>query len=326
MKIVFFGTPKLSAQILQDLINEKINIIAVVTQPDKPYGRGLKIIPSSVAQIAEEYSISLYKPHNISDPNFIKTIKDLASDIIIVVAYGKIFRKELLDLPKFGCINIHGSFLPKYRGASPIQSALLNGDKTTGVTIMKMNENLDSGGIIAQETISIDDADNSDTLSKKIFNTGSKLILEILSSFENGLVKIIPQNDVEATYTRTIKKEDGKINFSKSAEEIHNMIRAFNPWPGTFVCYKGKKVKILKSKTLTPASLRSASPLPKGEGDSRSSRGVGEIIGISKEKGLIFTTGSGLLSILELHPENSKAISAIEFVSGYRVKIGDKFE
>ena len=289
MKILYMGTPAPAAKLLSDLLKTRKDIVSVVTQPDKQKGRGLKNSESEVAQISKAAGITTYKPASVKDPEFIETIKNLAPDLIIVVAYGKILPKEFLDIPKLGCINVHASLLPKYRGASPIQAALLNGDKTTGITIMMLNEKMDEGDVLAQEEVSIQEDDNVTSLSDRLFIKGASLLTKTLveadDNVRNGLKPFLtakPQNRTLATYAPLIKKEDGLLDFSQPAEKNFNKIRAYDPWPGAFTKFNGKVIKILK------AELK-----------------------------------DGQLIIKEVQPEGSRRMTAEEFERGYRVKMAD---
>lgn len=314
IKVLFMGTPGHSADILSLLIKERINICGVVTNPDKPKGRGLQNFPSPVALIAKENGLKLFKPEKANDVQFLKDISDLKADLAVVVAYGHILRKEFLTLPRYGCINLHTSLLPQYRGASPLQSALLNGDKITGATVLKISEKLDAGEIILQDKVSIDDADNSESLFKKLFICGGKLLIDTLELYNDlGNKKItsvpsIKQDETKVTLCRTIKKEDGKLNLNEPARSLHNKVRAFYSWPGAFAAINGKTVKILSTSFIAHDDI------------SR----PGEIVKINDE-GIHVSTREGVLILKSLRPENSKTMDAGSFVRGYRLKVGDLF-
>ena len=315
MNIIFMGTPACAAEVLSSLLDANKDVVAVISQPDKPKGRGLKVQGSKVSILAEENKIPVYKPDKVKDSWFLEQITALKPDLIIVVAYGKILPKEFLDIPKYGSINVHASLLPKYRGASPIQASLLNGDKDTGITIMKINEKLDEGDIIAQEKIKIDEHDNAGTLSDRLFDAGARLLLAVLNDIDTcGWPSARTQDESLATYCRTIKKKDGMINFSKSSEEIRNIIRAFTPWPGAVCKYNGKTVKFIDCRAVlqyAPARISATTP--------------GRIIDIIKDQGFVISAGDGCLLVTQVQPENSKKMSAEEFVRGYRIKTGDIF-
>lgn len=222
--IIFFGTPEFAVPSLKALIERDEKILLVITQPDKPKGRGKNIQPSEVKKIALEYGLSLAQPEKIRDENFIEMLKRLNPEFAVVVAYGKILPKEILEIPKYGCINLHASLLPKYRGAAPIQWALINGEKTTGVTTMLIDEGLDTGPVLLQKEVQIEDEDNAQTLSERLSRVGAELIVETIEKMRKGEIEPKPQKG-EPSYAPPLKKEDGKINWSSSARQIFNLIR-----------------------------------------------------------------------------------------------------
>ncbi|MFH1392873.1 MAG: methionyl-tRNA formyltransferase [Patescibacteria group bacterium] len=238
MKIVFMGTPEFSVTILEALLDSNYEIVAVITNPDAPVGRKQILTPSPVKILAEKNKIPVIQPEKMRDN----------IDLAIVAAYGKIIPKNILDVPRFGTINVHPSFLPKYRGASPIQNAILNGDKKTGVTIMKLDEEMDHGPILANSELLIANSDTYESLSQKLAIAGAELLIKTIPDYVSGKIKPVEQKHSEATYTKIIKKEDGKINWSKSASETERMIRAFYPWPTAWTIWDGKILKILEAK------------------------------------------------------------------------------
>lgn len=312
MKIVFMGSPKGAADLLNEISTQRKNdTLMCVTTPDKPVGRGQKIVESFVAKEANKLSIPVLKPVNIKDENFLTTIKEFSPDLIVVVAYGKILPKELLNIPKYGCINVHFSLLPKYRGPSPIQTALLNGDSKTGITIMRMNEKLDEGDIILQEEVDILPQENAEKLTERLYQKSKVILLKAIEQIESGLAKYTPQDHLLATYTKIIKKSDGFIDLeSYSSEKICNAVRAFTPWPGVFVKYKDKMIKILESEVISDISFNGKS---------------GQIVSIQKDRGIVVKTKDGAILIKEVQPENSKNMSAYSFANGYRIKEGEFF-
>ncbi|OGC22806.1 methionyl-tRNA formyltransferase [candidate division WOR-1 bacterium RIFOXYB2_FULL_42_35] len=311
MRIIFMGTPESAAKVLDNLISSQHEILCVVTQPDRPKGRGQKITSSPVKELALKHALPIEQPEKVkSNPVFFSLLKSLNPDIIIVVAYGKILPKEILDLPKFGCVNIHASLLPKYRGAAPIQWTLLNGEKETGLTIMKLNEGLDTGDIIKQEKVFIDEDDTTPVLTEKLFKRADNLLHKALVEIESGKAKFIKQNDSEASYASLITKELGEIDWKKSALEIHNRIRAMVPWPVAQTYYKEKLLKIWGSK-IHVLDLVGGSNLP------------GTIVEIVKNIGFIVATGNGHLLITEVQAEGKKRMPAYNFVIGHDVKIAE---
>ncbi len=312
MKLVFMGTPAGAAFLLKKIFDSKKHeILAVVTTIDKPSGRGQKMAKSEVCETAEELGLPVYKIQTLKDERILSAIKKLSPDIIVVVAFGKILPKEFLEIPKYFCLNVHFSLLPKYRGASPIQSALLNGDKETGITIIKMNEKLDAGEIISQKKVPIFERENSQQLSERLFIESSSFLLQTIDDIENGNIKLHPQDDSFASYCATIKKEDGFLDIkSIGKEKFINFVRAFTPWPGVYLKYKDKRVKILSAEI---SLLDNKDAIE------------GEIIAIDKDMGIIIKTKDGSVLIREIQPENSKPMSAISFANGYRVKAKDIF-
>ncbi len=304
MRIVFFGTPEFAVPSLNALLESADEVVAVVTQPDRRAGRGRIIMHQSpVKEVAMKRGIKVFQPVNIKDNNFINDISSLTPDMIIVVAYGKILPPQILNLPPKGCINVHASLLPKYRGAAPIQWAIINGEKETGVTTMFMDEGLDTGNILLQEKIVITDDDNSETLCKKLSHKGAVLLLKTIKGIKEGSIKAIPQEGV-ATYAPPLRKEDGRIDWSKSAKEIFNLVRGLYPWPCAYCYLNNERIKIIKVKVLdgsgSPGRIEKAK---KGE--------------------LVIGTGEGLISILELQPEGKKKMSVESFLLGRKLKEGN---
>ncbi len=311
MKIVFMGTPEQAASILELLISAEHEILCVITQPDRPKGRGQKISFPPVKELALKYALPIEQLEKIKGNQiFISFLASLKPDIIVVVAYGRILPKEILNIPKYGCINVHASLLPKYRGAAPVQWALLNGEKETGVTIMKIEELLDTGEIILQEKIKIEENHNTLTLSEKLFKLGGELLLKVLKQIEQGKAKYTPQNEAQATNAPAITKESGEIDWRKSAIEIHNRVRAMIPWPVAHTFYKEKLLKIWRSE-LHVADLEIRYKLP------------GTIVQIIKNVGFIVGTGKGHLLVVEVQPEGKKRMPAYDFAIGHDVKIGE---
>lgn len=254
IKIVYFGTPIFGAIILKTLYGQQLvgeySIQLIVSVPDKPAGRGKQLTPSPVKQLAEEFKLPVVTPNSLKNPKLASQLKKLAPDFIVLASYGKIIPKKILDLPKYGAVNIHPSLLPKYRGASPISAAILNGDKYTGLTIMKMNEKLDEGDILAGVRIRISKNETARSLSIKLAHVGSKLIHHVLHLVYQGKIKPQPQDHKKATYTKILKKEDGFINWRRPPKNLERVIRAYHPWPGVWTYYPNSKAKTQKSKIL----------------------------------------------------------------------------
>lgn len=298
-KTIFIGTPDFAVPSLNKLIESNYNIVTVITQPDKKVGRKQKVVFSPVKKVALKHNIPLLQPLKIKE--IVEKIKELRPDIIITAAYGQIISKNILDIPKFGCINIHGSLLPKYRGASPIQCAILNGDKKTGITIMEMDERMDEGSIITQKEIEIDNNDTASSLHNKLSDLGVDLLLETLPKIFKKEIKYTPQDHSQATYTKILKKEDGKINWNKKVIEIERMIKAFYPWPGTYTELEGKRLKIIKVKII----------------DSKNDLELGTIFK-TRDSDLAVRCSKNALVLEKIQPEGKKVMSGKEFLRGYK--------
>ena len=300
------GTPDFAVPSLKALKEAGYEIPLVITQPDKPAGRGRRLKPPPVKVEAERLGLKVYQPERIKENEELKKIlEEISPDLIVVAAYGKILPDWLLNLPKYGVINVHASLLPKYRGASPIQAALLNGERRTGITIMKVIPELDAGDILSQREVEIREEDDAQTLHDRLARVGAELLTETIPKLIKGEIEPKPQNHDEATYCPKITKKMGRINWERSSEEIFNMVRAFTPWPGAFTYYSGRMMKLTK---VRPAE---------GEGEP------GEVIEAGRR--LVVATGKGALEILRIKPEGRKEISGDEFIRGYRVKAGDRF-
>ncbi len=305
MRIVFFGTPKFAVPSIKKLLSSASEVIAVVTQPDKQSGRGRKAVFSPVKEEALKAGLKVLQPARVKNPEFIKELRLLNPFAIVVVAYGQILPPEIIHMPVHGCINIHASLLPKYRGAAPINWAIINGENTTGITTMLMDEGMDTGPILLQEDIRIEKDDTAGSLSEKLSITGADLLIETLRDLENGDLKPKPQAG-EVSYAPLLKKTDGLINWSKTARELTNFIRGMNPWPGAYSFLEGKRVKILKA------------DIAYGDADA------GVINEATKDR-LLVGTGDGLLSIFEIQPEGKPVMSIQSFLQGRELKQGMRF-
>lgn len=246
-RILFMGTPLYATRYLEELIATDFKPIAVITQPDRPAGRKQIIEPTPVKLVALKHNLPVHQPEDIRDPQWTKKIHELTPELIIVVAFGQIIPQSILNIPPKGCINVHPSLLPRHRGATPWQETILQGDARTGVTIMLMDEKMDHGPILAQEELDMDPNETTASLEDKTAQIGIPLLMQTLKKWFEGTITPVAQNHSQATYTRLLKKESGKIDWSKNAVEIDCMIRALNPWPGTWTEWHGKRVKILKA-------------------------------------------------------------------------------
>jgi len=311
MKIVFMGTPAFSIPTLTSLIDSGENIVAVVTRPDAPRGRGQKLSPPEVKAEAVRRGIPVLQPSDANDTGFINTLRSLSPEIIVVAAYGKILPREIITLPIHGCINLHPSLLPKYRGAAPIQRALLRGEKKTGVTIMRLNERLDAGPILLQKEAAIGEDETAEELGTRLSSLGAELMVEAVKAIGQGKAVYRDQNDEEANYAPLITKGEGEIDWSKSAEEIRNRIRGLLPWPGAFTFINGKRIKIIKGR-----AEKSARSLEAGR-----SAAPGTITGVGPE-GIRVATGRDDLVIHKLQEEGKRQTNAREFLLGHKISAG----
>ncbi len=307
MRILFMGTPDFAAESLEKLYNSNHEIVGVVTNPDKPKGRGMKMMQSPVKEFAVVKNIHVFQPQRVKDnTGFIDEIKEINPDIICVVAYGKILPKGILDIPKFGCVNLHGSILPKYRGAAPIQWAILNGDKTTGVTTIYMNEKMDAGDIIFKEETEVREYETTGELWNRLSTIGAELLLKTVNEIEKGTAPREPQGE-EFTIAPMLNKEMSKINWNSKANEIKNLVCGLNPIMGAYTMYEDKKIKIWKIQIL----------------DEDSNREPGFIIEANDKKGLKIATQDKVISVTEIQGENSKKMPICDFLRGNKLEIGN---
>jgi methionyl-tRNA formyltransferase len=320
MRIWFFGTPALAAWVLRDLISSsEIEVVFIVTNPDKPIGRTSELRPSPVKLVALEKWISLFQPWKVrGNEAFLSEIKAYQCDYFVVVAYGKILSLELLEIPKKMCINVHGSLLPKYRGASPIQAALLFGEKETGVTIMKMSEGMDEGDILKMRTITIAEDETSESLFEKFAKISGPTLIQTLLELEHGGITSLPQNHEEATYCKKIEKEDGLIDWSKSAKEIYQMWQGFTPWPGIYTMYEGKRL-LLESVSVIPGLSRNPENLKEsfsaGFLHSQEWQKQGQVVRL-EDGNIGVICGEWVLTLEQVKLEWKKSQSIKDFVNG----------
>ena len=310
MRIMFMGTPEISAVCLRELIASENEIVAVVTGKDKPRGRGNVMTPTAVKALALEHSLPVYTPDSLKGEDFATLLNEINPDLIAVVAYGKILPKSVLDFPKHGCINVHVSLLPKYRGAAPMQRAIINGEKETGVTIMYMAEGVDTGDRIATEAFPIGSEDDFEAIHDRSAETGAKLLVKTIQDISDGTATRTPQDDSLATHAAKIEKEDCKIDFSRSATVLDCAIRGVTPIPGAFAYLKGKMLKIYKA---TPIDAKG---------------NPGEVIAVDPKGTGSFTVacGEGGLLVKGVIPEGKGKMSAGDFVRGRKIEIGDILE
>lgn len=327
LNIVFMGTPDFAQESLKELVEANYNILAVVTNPDKPQGRGMKLVASPVKQYALEKQIPIYQPEKVkNNTEFIEKIKSLNPDVICVVAYGKILPKELLEMPKFGCINVHGSLLPKYRGAAPIQWAVINGDKTTGITTMYMDEGMDTGDMILKEEVTIGEDETTGELWERLSKIGGKLLVQTLKLVEEEKAERRKQED-NFTKAPMLSKEMANINWeNQTAEQIKNLIRGLNPIMGAYSFLNGKKVKFWKAKVLSEEELLTQfKELQEYKYKLRDIQ-PGTIMFAEPKNGLFIKAKEGILKVLEIQAENSKRMNTEEFLRGNSLQAGSIFE
>lgn len=303
MKLIFMGTPDFAVPCLESLINAGHDIPAVFTQPDKPVGRKQVMTPPDVKVCALKHGLTVYQPNSMRDGSAMEIIREIAPDAIIVAAYGKILPKEMLDFPRYGCINVHGSLLPKYRGAAPIQWSVINGDAQTGVTIMQMNEGIDTGDILLKRVIPIGIDDTAESMFEKLAELGGKTLIEALEMLERGELHPEKQDESLACYAPMLDKSISLIDWNKTGNEVHNLVRGLYSWPVAYTVLNGKKLKILRT-----------SP---GEKNGE----AGKVICLDP---LTVACSQGSLIIHELQLEGKKRMDAKSFLIGHKLNIGDK--
>lgn len=308
MRLVFCGTPMFAVPCLERLIISGHDVMLVVTQPDRPQGRGMTLTAPPVKQSALKHDLPVVQPDKIrKNLEFQEQLTALKPEAIIVVGYGRIIPPWMLQLPPLGNINVHGSLLPKYRGAAPIQWSIANGETITGVTIMRLDEGLDTGDMLLQREMKIHSDDTAVTLAPRMATVGADLLVETLAGLAKGSITPVPQDNSQATLASILKKEDGQIDFSRTAKEIHDRLRGFQPWPGAFTQYRGKSLKVVAAEPAS-ANLEVA---------------PGEMY-LHGDQLMVGCAGGTLLALLQLQPEGKKAMAARDFISGYRPASGEK--
>ncbi len=309
MKIVFMGTPDFAVSVLKALINSPHEVTAVVTQEDKPKGRGKELSETPVKKCAKEAGIPVFQPARIKTAEAVETLRGFEADIFVVAAFGQILSKEILEMPRFGCVNVHASLLPKYRGAAPIQWAIIDGEKETGVTIMQMEEGLDTGDMLLKAAVPIERTETGGSLHDKLAEAGAALCLEALKQIEKGTAVPARQNDADSCYAKMLTKSFGLLQFQKSAAELERLIRGLDPWPGTYTYYHGKTLKIWSAAVCS----------------EKASGEPGTVARVTQDA-VYVNTGEGLLQIKELQLEGKKRMTAEKFLLGCKVFTGEAFE
>jgi len=308
MRVVFLGTPQFAVPSLQAVVKSGHEVVLVVTQPDKPAGRGLKLTPPPVKIAAQQMGLKVFQPEKLNEPESLRGIAESRPDVLVVVAYGRILKEQCLAIPPKGCINVHPSLLPKYRGPAPIQHAILNGDEVTGVTTMFMDTGMDTGDIILQREVPIAPDDTAGTLSEKLSMVAAELLVETLDLLERGTAPRRPQDHSQATYAPVLPPEIAHLDFAQPARKLRNLIRALNPEPGAYAFFRGKRVKFWMAQA----------------SDERTDLPPGTVASVDKGR-LCIATGDGLLLPTELQTEGKKVLPVDEWVRGMRPVVGERF-
>lgn len=314
MRIIFMGTPDFAVPVLQSLINSRHEVVAVVTQPDRPKGRGKNMQFSPVKECALAHNIPVMQPVNVSVPEVIDELRAYEPELIVVVAFGQFVTKKIREMPKYGCINVHASLLPKYRGAGPIQWAVINGEKESGVTTMYMCREIDKGDMLLKDTVTLDPKETGDSLHDKLSMMGGPLLLKTIDKLEDGSAVRIPQCEEESTYAPKLEKTMGNIDWTMDADRIERLVRGLNSWPGTFTKIYGKTVKIWDCDVVCQEALT----------ESQAAAEPGTVI-VSEKDQLIVKAGNGALSLRMLQPEGKKNMTVDAYLRGYPIAQGELF-
>ncbi|MDE3017751.1 MAG: methionyl-tRNA formyltransferase [Nitrospirota bacterium] len=310
MRIVFMGTPEFAVASLDALLRSPHDVVGVVTQPDRPKGRGQEVVASPVKLVAQRAQIPILQPLKMKDPGFVAALQAWQPEVIVVAAFGRILPKIILDLPPRGCVNVHASLLPKYRGAGPIQWAVINGERETGITTMQMDEGMDTGAILLQEPVPIAPDDTAGTLSSKLAEVGGRLLLDTLRRLDAGDLAPRPQDHAQATMAPLLKKEDGAIDWTLPAVAIANRVRGLSPWPGAYTYRGPERWSLWKADAVEPAASGTGQPAVPGT-----------LLAAGKDA-LLVQTGSGVLRITEFQPANSRRMSVAQYLAGHTLESG----
>ena len=308
MKIIFAGTPDFAAQALEALLAHKFEVVAVLTQPDRPSGRGMQLIPGPVKKLAMQHNLTVMQPATLRNSEVQESLASLQAEVMVVAAYGLILPSKVLQIPRHGCLNIHASLLPRWRGAAPIQRAILAGDSETGITIMQMDEGLDTGAMLLMRSCRIDDSESAATLLDKLTVIGAEAVLEVLNGLRTGEVKPEIQDSTKATYANKLVKTEAALDWNKASDQLQRAVQAYNPFPVANATLNQTIIKIWQ-----------ATSQPGQQGDP------GQVLSVSKQ-GILVACGEGALNLEVLQRPNNKAMSASQFIQGFPVKQGDRFE
>lgn len=309
MKIVFMGTPDFAVGALEAIIQAGHQVLAVVTQPDKPKGRGKEMQFTPVKACAVKYDIPVFQPFKIKEPEAVEILRTYHADLFVVAAFGQILSEEILSMPRYGCVNIHASLLPKYRGAGPIQWAIIDGERETGITIMQMEKGLDTGDILLQKSISIDEKETGDSLHDKLAVLGAELIVDAIPKIETGAITPVKQKDEDSSYAKMLQKSMGKIDWEKPAVQIERLVRGLNSWPSAYTSYHGKTLKIWESSLV--------------QSDENDTSEAGEVVSVEKDAFLV-QTGEGILKVTQVQLEGKKRMPVKDFLLGYQMQAGER--
>ncbi len=306
-RIVFMGTPAFAAIVLEGLLRDGWNVVAAVTQPDRPRGRGRKVLPPPVSQVAGAKGILVLQPKRIKDSVFFEDLSDLRPDMMVVAAYGKILPRHVLSLPPLGCYNVHASVLPAYRGPAPVRWAIINGEKTTGITIFRMDEGMDTGDVLVTESLEIDPNETAGELTERMAHLAARMLTPALQDIVEGRARFVPQEHEKATVVPILKKGDGLIDWGLPAESIRNRIRGLDPWPGAFTFWRGKRLRLWEAEARDPVSAGKP----------------GELLSVAGH-GIRVQTGEGTLGLKSLQLEGGRRMSAEEFLRGHKMQPGER--
>lgn len=322
MKVVFMGTPDFAVKALEALLKAGHEVTAVVTQPDKQRGRDRKVQFSPVKECAIAYGLTVFQPRRIKAPEAVEELKKYKADIFVVAAFGQIVSKEILEMPKYGCINIHASLLPKYRGAAPIQYAILNGDDVTGVTIQQMNEGVDTGDILTMKAIPIEPDDTGGSLFEKLSLLGADLLIKTLPKIEAGEIIPVKQQEEDATHVRMLSKEMGRMEWGKDADVLERLVRGMNPWPSAYCTLRGKSLKVWAADAMFWEEKEENGRAGLFKRSEEKESVPGEVVSVTKDS-IWVQTGKGVLALKEVQLEGKKRMPVRDFLLGCPVKIGE---
>ncbi len=329
MRILFMGTPDFAVPCLDALVKSGRDVVGVVTQPDRPKGRGRQLTPSPVKLKATQCGIPVYQPEKIKSPEFVSQLKEIRPDLIVVVAFGQLLSPEILDLPPYGCVNVHASLLPGYRGAAPIHWAVINGEKETGVTTMYMDRGLDTGDMILNQLIPVAEDDTVGSVHDKLAEAGARLLIKTIDAIEKGQAPRTPQDHSAATYAGLLKREHERIDWDRGAEDIRNLIRGMNPWPGAYTTLGDRVLKVWQAESFeadgaTAPQALSGSMAAREAYEGSAPGDSGKVLQIIPGRGLVVQAGNGCLLLTEVQLQGSRKMSVEEFLRGHPVKLGTR--